>query len=112
MRIVIDLDGVICQLKGTNENYADMEPVEGAIEGLRRFKKAGHIIILNTARNMGTYEGNEGKALKNIGKSTFDWLDKHEVPFDEIYFGKPSGDLYIDDKGLRFNNWEQILDEI
>ncbi len=32
--------------------------------------------------------------MKNIGKTTLDWLEKPEVPYDEIYFGKPNARVY------------------
>ena len=28
--------------------------------------------------------------------------------FDEIHFGKPHADVYIDDNALRFESWESI----
>ena len=39
------------------------------------------------------------KTIEKIGKITEDWLDKHGVQYDELWFGKPySSTLYIDDK--------------
>ena len=46
---------------------------------------------------MKTHKGNCGKILADIGKITFDTLEKLNIPFDEIYFGKPYADFYIDD---------------
>ncbi len=108
MRICIDLDGVVCQLRRADQSYADLEPVEGAPEALRSLRAAGHVVILLTARHMKTTGGNPGLALARQGKVTLDWLDRHGVEFDEIHFGKPHADVYIDDNALRFTGWADI----
>ena len=110
MRICIDLDGVIAGFKKEGETYLDVQPIEGAIEKLRKLKENGHYLIIFTARHMKTCDGNVGKVTAKIGKITIDWLAKHEVPYDEIYFGKPWAHVYIDDNAFRFNNWNEIGD--
>jgi capsule biosynthesis phosphatase len=110
MRIVIDLDGTICAIKKEQQTYTDVSPLPGAVERLRELKAAGHYLIISTARNMATQESNLGRVVKNIGKITLDWLEEHQVPYDEIYFGKPNADLYIDDRALRFEHWEAVTD--
>jgi hypothetical protein len=42
------------------------------------------------------------------GKNLLDWLAKNEIPYDEIWFGKPHADVYLDDNGFRFTNWDEI----
>jgi len=108
MRICIDLDGVICQLKKEGQTYDQLEPVTGAIEKLKQLKAAGHYIIIQTARHMKTCEGNVGRVQARIGSITLNWLEKNEVPYDEIYFGKPWAQIYIDDNAFRFENWDAI----
>lgn len=111
MRIVIDLDGTICPIKQEGQTYADLEPFPGAIDKLKALRKAGHYLIIQTARNMATQKSNLGKVLQNVGKVTLDWLDKYDVPYDEIYFGKPNGQIYIDDRALRFSSWSDIQED-
>lgn len=108
MRIVIDLDGTICPVKGEGQKYENLEPFPGAVEKISALKSAGHYIIIQTARNMATQDSNLGKVIKNIGKVTLDWLDRHNIQYDEIYFGKPNAHIYIDDRAFRFSNWEAI----
>jgi len=112
MRIVIDLDGTICPIKQNGERYEDLIPTPGAIEKLRELKGAGHYIIIQTARNMATQESNLGKVMRNIGKVTLDWLVRYNVPYDEIYFGKPNAHLYIDDRAYRFRTWTEVTPEL
>ena len=108
MRICLDLDGVVCALRRPNEEYKDLQPIPGAAERIRELRKAGHFIILMTARHMKTCEGNVGRVIAKQGKVTLDWLEKHGIEYDELHFGKPHADIYIDDNALRFESWDQI----
>lgn len=111
MRIAIDLDGTICPIKKPDESYADLPTRPGAVARIRQLRAEGHYIIIQTARNMATREGNVGQVMKHVGKVTLDWLDLHGVEYDEIYFGKPNADVYIDDRAVRFSSWHDITDE-
>ncbi|MBF0161705.1 MAG: capsular biosynthesis protein [Magnetococcales bacterium] len=108
MRICLDLDGVLCALKKEGENYADLLPLPGAVEKVTALKKSGHTIILHTARHMKTCEGNSGKVIARLGRITLEWLDRHGIPYDELHFGKPWADIYVDDNAWRFESWESI----
>lgn len=112
MRIVVDLDGTICPIKTSKESYSDLKPFDGAVERLNEMRAAGHYIIIQTARNMATQESNLGKVMKNIGKVTLQWLERYEVPYDEIYFGKPNAQLYIDDRAFRFTAWNDLTPDL
>lgn len=109
MRICIDLDGVICSLKKQDETYADVSPILGAIEKIRELRQAGHYIIIYTARHMKTCNANISLVIAKIGQVTLEWLSNHNVEYDEILFGKPWADIYIDDNALRFSSWDEIL---
>ncbi len=108
MRIVIDLDGTICPIRESHQKYSDLLPLDNAVEKITELKKDGHYIIISTARNMATCESNVGRVMKNVGKITLDWLEKYNIPYDEIFFGKQNADVYIDDRALRFESWENI----
>jgi capsule biosynthesis phosphatase len=111
VRICIDLDGVIAELKGPTQSYADVAPVPGAAEHIASLRKAGHYVIVYTARHMKTCAGNVGMVIARLGKVTLDWLAKHGIEYDEIVFGKPWADIYIDDNALRFHTWEEIAQD-
>lgn len=111
MRICIDLDGVICKLRKEDETYDGLEPVLGAIDKIKGLKKEGHYIIIYTARRMKTHQANTAKVIADIGKITLDWLAKYEIPYDEIMFGKPWADIYIDDNAFRFSSWDDIKND-
>ena len=38
-----------------------------------------------------------GAVVADVGAVTLEWLKKHEIPHDEVCFGKPWGQFYIDD---------------
>lgn len=108
LKLSIDLDGTICETRKSWQSYADVRPIPGAIETLRELKDKGYYIIINTARNMQTQNNNLGAVIKNVGKVTMEWLEKYQVPYDELLFGKPNVDYIIDDKAITFNNWDQV----
>jgi hypothetical protein len=60
---------------------------------------------------MGTFNHNIGKVNAFQIKIIVDWLTKWEIPFDEIW-SKPNCDIFIDDKAVKFTNWENIKQEI
>lgn len=108
MRLCFDIDGTIAELRSYGQSYEDVKPKQGAASTLRRLKNEGHYIILHTARGMESNKANMGKVLASQSKILFDWLEKHHILYDEVYFGKPSADVYIDDKGLKFDEWKNL----
>ena len=112
MRICIDFDGVLCQLRKPDESYPNLLPIEGAAKSLIMLRSQGHYIILYIARHMKTTNSNVGLVIATQGQVTLEWLRIHGFIYDEIYFGKPYADAYIDDLALRFNSWEYILGKL
>lgn len=68
------------------------------------------MLILQTARHMETCQSNLGAVNAKIAKKTLDWLENHKIPYDEIYFGKPNADIYIDDNAKTFIGWDDVSD--
>jgi capsule biosynthesis phosphatase len=102
--IVVDLDGTICPNRTGGEAYEDLVPNAALLHKLRQYKRAGFYIIVCTARNMRTHEGNIGRINATTAKTVLSWLDRHDVPYDEIHFGKPwagRNGFYVDDRAVR-----------
>lgn len=102
--IVMDLDGTLCEKKREGESYTDVEPRRDVVEQLRRYRAQGFYVVIATARNMRTFDGNVGKINANTLPVIVEWLKKHDVPYDEIHVGKPwqgRGGVYVDDKAVR-----------
>lgn len=108
MRLCIDLDGVVAELRRPGETYAELAPVPGAVEKLAALRRAGHYVILLTARHMKTCEGNVGMVVARQGLVTLAWLEEHGIEYDELHFGKPHADVYLDDNAMRFESWDEI----
>jgi ribonucleotide monophosphatase NagD (HAD superfamily) len=97
--IMVDLDGVV----STEERVFDRplaKPIPGAREALHELKDAGHTIVIYTARGWAEY---------NYTKA---WLDQHDIPYDAIQMGKPIAQVWIDDRAIRFRDWQQALGEL
>jgi capsule biosynthesis phosphatase len=102
--IVMDVDGTLCEKKMPDQSYEAVVPVEAMVERLREYRANGFYVILATSRNMNTYNGNIGLITANTAKTLLAWLDRHNVPYDELYIGKPwggRGGFYVDDKAVR-----------
>ena len=102
--LCVDLDGTILTFDGWKGEEWFGEPLPGARKALKALKDDGWTIIIHTCR--------ENREL--IAKT----LNKYDIPFDAINLnpkypeskGKPYGDYYVDDHGVRFeNNWQEIL---
>jgi capsule biosynthesis phosphatase len=110
-RIAIDVDLTICEEKKEGQTYLEVKPLAGAVETIRRWKNDGHYIIISTARGMGSYQGDINKCIVHRGKDLMDWLEYHNIPFDELNF-KVLADVYIDDRSIRAENWKQIKKDV
>ena len=102
-RLVFDLDDTLT-INTSGVSYADKLPNLPVIQKLREYKKQGFEITIQTARNMYTYNNDIGKINANTLPIIIEWLKKHEIPYDEIYVGKPwcgKEGFYIDDRAIR-----------
>lgn len=102
-RIVIDLDGTLT-IDRPGVPYADKPPNQEAIARLHEYKRAGFEIVIATARNMRTYSNSVGAINAKTLPGVIAWLERHDVPYDEIHVGKPwcgSEGFYVDDKAVR-----------
>ena len=105
-----DIDNVIC--KTINNNYKTSKPNKKAISKINELYENGHFIKLFTGRYMGRNKENIIKAKKHGYKMTMEQLKKWDVKYHKLIFGKPSFDLYIDDKTLFFkDNWYKFIDK-
>lgn len=71
---------------------------------LNELSEKGWKIIIFTSRRMKTHSDDVEACYADIGLITTDWLDKFSVQWDELIFGKPLADFYIDDKSISFED--------
>lgn len=103
-----DLDNVLCKTFGNN--YKKSKPIKKNINVLNILKKKGHYIKIFTSRFMGRNNENKKLAKKQGYEFTKNQLKKWKVSYDELILGKPSYDIFVDDKNLSFsNNWAKKI---
>ncbi|MBO2593070.1 HAD hydrolase family protein [Shewanella algae] len=111
-RLIVDLDGTLTQ--GDSKDYSAVSPRLDVIAKLREYQAQGFDIVISTARNMRTFEGNVGKINIHTLPVITAWLDKHQVPYDEILVGKPwcgHEGFYIDDRAIRPSEFAKLSRE-
>lgn len=102
--LIVDVDGTLCEIRKEKQSYSDVQPKQDVIEKLKEYQEKGYKIVLFTSRNMKTYNNNLGQINKFTAPILLAWLDKWNVPYDEILFGKPwprKRGFYIDDRAIR-----------
>lgn len=88
MRIAVDFDDTLFdKAKGTL--------IKGAAATLQFYRAQGHHITVFT--NRPDYDYSTVSALLVAGG----------IPFDRLICGKPSYDIFIDDRARRFTTWEE-----
>jgi capsule biosynthesis phosphatase len=100
LRVCFDLDNTLVTYPTIPNDYDSVKPIYKNIQLLNNLKNDGHEIIIYTARRMGTHKGNIGKVIKDIASVTINTLEKLAIQYDELIFGKPIADIYIDDRAM------------
>ncbi len=111
--IVMDLDGTLT-IEDSSKSYSDVEPNWPVVEQLRIYKSKGFKVIIFTARQMRTYAGSVGKINAFTLPVAIEWLNKHDIPFDEIHVGKPWPErdgFYVDDRAIRPDEFVSLSHE-
>ena len=100
--IVMDLDKTLTM--GGSEGYEEEQPRKDVVDILKKYKNDGFRIVISTARNMRSYKGNVGLINVHTLPKIIEWLNKHDIPYDEIFVGKPwcgKEGFYVDDRAIR-----------
>ncbi|TCI04121.1 capsular biosynthesis protein [Corallincola luteus] len=111
-RIVIDLDGTITSAE--TSDYKNVSPNAAVVNKLKQYREQGFEIVIHTARNMRTYEGNVGKINVHTLPIILEWLERHNVPYDEVIVGKPwcgFDGFYVDDKSIRPSEFAKLSEQ-
>ena len=101
---VIDIDGTICDWE-RGRDYTLASPFPERIETINKLYDEGNTIKYFTARGMGRFKGNRDRAVESFHAITESQLDRWGCKYHQLILGKPSGDIYIDDKGINDNDF-------
>jgi len=104
MKYVVDIDGTICDWEPGRE-YSLAHPNRDRIAKLNQLYDEGHHITYLTARGMGRYDGDVFLAEARFRELTELQLKEWGCKYHKFFMGKPSGDVYIDDKGISDNDF-------
>ncbi|MFW6007782.1 MAG: cytidylyltransferase domain-containing protein [archaeon] len=97
-KYVIDIDNTICYNNSSNTlDYNKAKPIKENIKKVNHLYNAGNIIWFYTAR--GTETGIDWEEV------TKNQLKEWKVKYHKLLFGKPSADVYVDDKALNIKDW-------
>lgn len=99
MNLYIDFDDTICDSNNVLKGYRMGQPMKGAVESLQTLAETNQITIF-TSRDVRDIR---------IFKAVQGWLDYFKIPYNHITNIKGDADLYIDDRGLHFTNWTDII---
>ena len=104
-RYCVDIDGTICS-PTVGRDYHKAEPWQDRIKVLNKLYDEGNYIIYFTARAMGRFSDQPHsiaaqKAKEVLFDLTKQQLDDWGVKYNELIMGKPHADFFIDDKGVK-----------
>ncbi len=101
MRYCFDIDGTICT---TDCHYKDAVPYQSVIDKINKLYDDGHQIEFFTSR--GTSSGEDWYQF------TLEQLTEWNINFHKLTLGKPSYDLFIDDRAINNKDWykQETLD--
>lgn len=106
MIYVFDIDDTICT-KSVADDYSSCSPIKERINIVNRLYDEGHTIIMMTARGMCRSKGNQNAADELMREITEAQLSDWGVKYNDLYFGKPFADFYIDDKAINDKDFFQ-----
>ena len=103
-----DLDNTLCS--SPNNNYKKSKPIKKNIQLVNLLIKNGHYIKIFTSRYMGRSKENKFLAKKQGYEFTKKQLKKWGLNYHKLLFGKPSYDIFVDDKNLNYKkNWSSTI---
>ena len=102
MIYVFDIDETICS-KVDKGDYENAHPWFNRIEKINNLYQDGHTIIYQTARGMGRHNNNPVLAIQDFFTLTKNQLEEWGAMHHYLFLGKPTGDYYVDDKGVNAN---------
>ena len=100
--IVVDIDDTISFT--INREFDKSKPNVDVINKINELHDRGWKIIIFTARGAKSCKTIEERIAK-YDAVTRSWLDANHVLYDDVIFGKPNADYYVDDKNMSIDDF-------
>lgn len=106
LRWVFDLDGTLVGPPRVAGDYSTVDPIDKTVRFLKLLYEKGHYVVIHTARHMKTCGGVVSEVINRVGSVTRESLQRFGIPYHELVFGKPYGDVYVDDLSTNPLHWQ------
>jgi len=109
--LAIDFDGVIHSNEyGFYDGTVYGTPIKGVEQALRELSQR-YVLIIHTSKANPKRPLVNGKTGKEL---IWEWLEKYNLNsyIKDITYDKINASYYIDDKAIRFNNWNSVIKKI
>ena len=110
MKLVFDIDGVVCS--NTWGKYAEAQPYPEMIKYINELYDAGNTITFYSARGFGSCRGNLMAIIATWFDFTNDQLKGWGVKYHSLVLGKPDGAVYIDDRAFKVDDDGSSADQL
>ena len=87
------------------------KPIDGSLEAIEKIYKMGYNIIIFSCKSRTDRPSVNGKTGTEM---VWEWLEKYKIKdyVSDVVSEKPRACLFIDDKGYRFENWQNTINFI
>ena len=116
--VCIDFDGTIAKWGGLHVFPA---PLPGAAQALRELHDAGYTIVIFTSRLSPAWLAADYASFGFSSPDEFgasnqryveDYLDRHDIPFDDITAEKRAAEAYFDDRAVRVSQHSPLITQV
>lgn len=112
--VVVDFDGTIMP----NVFPLSEPPFAETKEALIKIQEAGYEVVIHSVRTASFWREVGDYTIPRLDDQVVfikDYLDKYEIPYDNIWLAdKPLATYYIDDRAIKIKdgNWKEVLEQI
>jgi len=96
MIIHVEFDGTLCP--DARLSQPRTAPDEQVVAALRRYRRRGDTIVVTSPRAGESWSG--GWKTRHAARLICAYLDRHQVPYDEVIVGRPHCDILIDKRAM------------
>lgn len=99
--ILVDFDGVLHRMPIDNYKFVTGDPIEGARQAIVTLVSVGYKVVIFTARPSSDHEKIREWCMQYLGRGLM-----HNIEITNV---KRPSKFIIDDRAIRFTNWDDML---